>query len=88
MYEGQFKDNELDGFGRKMKVYMNSDILSYIGHWKNGKKHGYGVQTYSHGEVRAGLFEDGKYCKSKQDVKSYNPETDPIAKPFSHLYPM
>ena len=36
--EGQFKDNELNGFGRKTYSYGDG----YIGQFRNGKFHGYG----------------------------------------------
>ena len=54
--EGQFKDGLLDGFGRSMRLYTNGELLSHIGHYKSGRKHGYGVITYPNGVVMQGLF--------------------------------
>ena len=42
--QGQFKDNELHGIGRKLYQEWNRELpvsLEYIGNWTNGKEHGY-----------------------------------------------
>lgn len=62
-YEGHFKDDTLDGRGKK--EWNNGNI--YEGEWRNGKKHGWGKFTWLGGDTYEGEFRDdlkhgqGKY---------------------------
>ena len=60
IYEGQFKNNKLHGFGR----WMQSDGDCYIGQWKDGMRHGFGKKIKFNGEVEEGLFEEGRWFHS------------------------
>ena len=42
-----------------MTYYSNGEFLTYIGYFEGSKRHGFGIMTYSSGEVREGLFEYG-----------------------------
>ena len=55
-YEGDWKDDERDGYG-KWIGYMEC----YEGEWKNGKYHGHGVLTTDDGNIYEGnIFVEGK----------------------------
>ena len=58
VYEGNFQDNELTGFGRHMTSYWNGQSASYMGYFKNGLMHGYGKWIHTTGEIREGIFEN------------------------------
>ena len=47
-----------------MTFYKNGDFCSYMGHWNKGLHHGYGRVRYTNGDVKSGLFENGKYMGS------------------------
>jgi len=51
VWEGQMRDNILDGFARTMSFHNNGDFTSYIGFWKDGMQHGYGKVTFPNGET-------------------------------------
>jgi hypothetical protein len=57
LWEGQFKDNKLDGFGRWVAVYWTGDHAYYMGMFKEGRFHGYGTVNYD-GETRTGYLEN------------------------------
>mmetsp|Transcript_25731 Transcript_25731/g.43349 ORF Transcript_25731/g.43349 Transcript_25731/m.43349 type:complete len:550 (-) Transcript_25731:116-1765(-) len=52
IYNGQFANNKFDGIGE----FMCQDNRYYKGHWKGGKRHGRGVQSY----LREGEAGDAK----------------------------
>ncbi|XP_066543467.1 alsin isoform X2 [Amia ocellicauda] len=59
MYTGTFKNGLEDGFGEYIvpnKTLNKND--HYIGHWKEGKMHGYGTYRYATGELYEGSFQD------------------------------
>lgn len=58
-YIGQWKDDEMDGFGR----YEWADGSYYEGPWKNGNQNGYGIYVFKNGEVFKGYWDDG-YCEA------------------------
>ena len=53
---------------------------SYVGQWKNGKHHGYGRKLGANGKIEEGLFENDIYMENHNNISSYNPATDSIAK--------
>jgi len=74
----------MNGFARFIRIAKHTGTYVYIGNWKNGKYHGYG-RIYENGEMtREGLFEAGPFIggdpKKKEEIKSYDPEKDPITK--------
>ena len=54
IWEGQFKDNLLEGFARHIVVYFDQDIAVSIGWFKDGP-HGY-AKLYLSGITSEGLF--------------------------------
>ena len=50
IYEGMFKDDTYNGFGRF--IYSNGDY--YIGQWVDGKRQGHGKLVDKHGKVYQG----------------------------------
>ena len=54
-YEGDFKDNEINGMG--IFKWNNGDV--YEGEMTNGKMNGYGKYTYSNGQVYEGNYVNG-----------------------------
>ena len=83
IYEGQFVDSQLDGFGRSLDQY---GFFFTIGFHKNGKKHGF-AKSIGKGAYGCGgaLFEH-HVLKKKEEVQSYDPDTDRIAKPFDERW--
>ena len=65
VYEGGFERNPKKGFVRRGKgTEYRSDGKSvlYVGHWRNGHRHGYGEEYDEKGEViRRGRWKDGEY---------------------------
>lgn len=56
-YKGDFKNNTLGGYGRLETTYLPSSAIvmrltriSYEGNWAEGKRNGYGIQTWDHSE--------------------------------------
>ena len=69
IWEGQFKNNEMNGFGRWIKVW-NQESSYYIGNWHRGKFHGYGKMKYYNGKVKEGLWESGNFRPGqKSDIR-------------------
>ena len=70
LQEGQFKNDELDGFGRK---YYGSKY-QFIGWMNNAKLHGYCQLIYSNGMVKEGLFKNHKFddAGNRTDLKIDN----------------
>jgi hypothetical protein len=60
-YEGQFMDDELNGFG---KLYKN-DRLIYEGQFLNTVENGYGKMYASDGSIFEGKLENGYYKEGK-----------------------
>ena len=43
IWEGQFKDNELHGYGRSITLwYGDMDLICEVGYFDKGRLHGYG----------------------------------------------
>ena len=63
--EGQFKDDELNGFGRKI---WGSDH-SAIGWYCNAILHGYALQTDSNGMIQEGLFVNEEYVVGDRQMQ-------------------
>ena len=55
VYEGQFDNNEINGFGTFK--WKNGD--SYTGFMVNGKMHGKGKYTYNNGVIYEGVYNNG-----------------------------
>ena len=81
IWEGQFKDDQLDGFGRWIKVYMDGEHACYLGHWKEQLRHGWGKLIYSACPIMQyeGLWEQDHIQLQRSEITDYDPETDPIA---------
>ena len=76
----------MNGFGRKMTLYANGELLSYIGFFEGSRRHGYGVMTYPGGGVREGFFENGAYIPTARvnmgDLKAFDIKTAEVAQKF------
>ena len=74
IYEGNFKDDDLHGYG---KLYWSGGNI-YQGNWKKDVRHGYGKMTWSNGDVYEGNYKDdvphgyGKITWSNGDVYEGN----------------
>ena len=56
MYEGEFLENNINGYG----TYKWSNQSQYIGEWKINKMDGNGVFTWSDGRKYLGEYKDDK----------------------------
>ena len=80
IWEGQFKEDLLDGFGRGIVVYRKGMFSSYIGYWKENDYHGHGKMTVPITKYNLeGLFEEGEYKINGDGIKSYDCKKDAIA---------
>ena len=61
IYEGQYKNGKLCGYGR----YIWPSGNYYIGMWKNGQMHGKGKFVFSNGQVEDGMHENNKFVGSQ-----------------------
>lgn len=55
-YEGEFKDNLMNGFGN----YAFADGKTYQGYYLEDKKHGYGIYKWTDGKSYQGWWTMGK----------------------------
>ncbi|XP_034042312.1 alsin-like isoform X2 [Thalassophryne amazonica] len=59
-YSGNFKNGLEDGYGEcTMPNKVSNKTETYMGHWREGKIHGFGKYKYASGEVYEGNFCDG-----------------------------
>ena len=56
MYQGEWKDNIMEGFG----IYNFVNGRTYIGEWKENKLHGYGEFTWVEGKKYYGFYKCDK----------------------------
>ena len=75
-YEGQFDNNEINGFGTFK--WKNGD--SYTGQMKNGKMHGNGRYRYNNGHVFEGTYVDGVKCGKGKNYYDNNNAINNIQK--------
>ena len=80
IWEGQFKNDELNGFGRWIIISRHGYFACYTGHWKNGLRHGYGKIIFSNGNVKEGLFQNDEYCPEEDKIVAYDPKSNKVAK--------
>lgn len=80
IWEGQYKDDLLHGFGRGIAIYGKGQFSLYIGMWEQNDYHGYGrlnvpITKYN----MEGFFENGEYKINGDGIKSYDRTKDKIA---------
>jgi hypothetical protein len=56
MYKGEWKDNNMEGYG----VYQWRDGRKYEGAYKEDKKHGFGIYYWADGRKYEGYWAQGK----------------------------
>lgn len=81
LMEGQFKDDELHGFGRKVTVEWQEGgtgyrTKAYIGNWDNGKEDGYGRLTIDGLDFKEGIFEASNFNMVAEGFKSFDPSEE------------
>ena len=64
IYEGEFKDGYFDGIGRYIWQAEVVDNVSWVpqyyeGLWKDGLRHGFGIQQEMNGDVTKGIWKRG-----------------------------
>jgi len=59
VYTGQWKDGYPDGRGEWKAPAPSCE--SYLGDWKKGKKHGFGLQKFENGDLYEGDWATGKF---------------------------
>lgn len=64
-YVGNFDNNNRHGEGT---YTWSVDSRKYVGNWQNDKMHGEGTMFYATGEVKTGLWEDGKYVGAQNNT--------------------
>ena len=81
IWEGQFNNGELDGFGRWLACYWTGvgyKVLSYIGFWDSGQHQGYGrLHNDIEETLEEGIFLDTMY--QGDIVPIYKPDQVPRA---------
>jgi hypothetical protein len=84
IWQGQFKQNKLEGFGRKMSIYYSgkdAETACYIGWFKEGKRHGWVKHIYCSGETQEDLYQDGHRMPDHDEILQYDLKYNKIAKP-------
>lgn len=59
VYSGQWKDGYPDGHGEWTAPEPSCE--SFLGEWKRGKKHGFGMQKFGNGDSYEGDWANGKF---------------------------
>jgi len=59
VYSGQWKDGFYDGHGEWKAPEPSCE--SFIGEWKKGRKHGFGLQKFANGDSYEGDWASGKF---------------------------
>lgn len=77
LYRGNFKSNLYNGHGTLYSI--GTDVISYIGRFKDGLRHGRGIEFDAHGiKVFQGMFRDdkreGRGEEFSESVRSYKGE--------------
>ena len=85
VYEGQFKNNKLNGWGRKMTYNFSEEkacTTSPIGYWQDNVRHGFMQMIDNNGEKESNLYEnDERREKDKIDeILDYDHRYNKIAK--------
>jgi hypothetical protein len=60
VWEGQFTNDEINGFGRYIKMSIRGECVHHVGYFKDGLAHGYGKRIIML-EKKTGLFVNDKY---------------------------
>ena len=60
--EGQFKNDELNGFGRK--IWSSKHCT--VGWYRSAKLHGYSRTIFSNGSMLEGLHQSNKYAEESK----------------------
>ena len=55
-YEGEWKDNQFNGYG----IYYFPDGKKYVGEWKNSCKDGFGEFDFADGRKYVGFYKEDK----------------------------
>jgi hypothetical protein len=61
IYTGQWKNGFQDGHGEWRDAAEGAASESFIGEWKAGKKHGFGVYKFKNGDMYEGDWANGKF---------------------------
>jgi hypothetical protein len=81
VYEGQFKDGELDGFGRHMTLHDNGDYECHTGFWKEGERNGYiKILKCNFGQVSTeeGIYEKDEFKPDIDIMDWYDEEQNTL----------
>ena len=78
VWEGQFKKNELHGFGRWTSVFQDGQYDCQVGYWRNGWRHGWNQEINAKKTVDGYYEKDWRQSKMKQEIKSYDAYNDRI----------
>jgi len=54
--EGEFKNDELHGYGRSVKFHKAGHVSQYIGWWEEGEHYGWGKHNMLNGVVHEAYF--------------------------------
>ena len=78
IWEGQFKDGKLTGFGRRLRIFLHhGGVECFIGFWKDDQMQGYGKKIPFSGEFQEGLYvEDELLQGSPSSIKAYDADKD------------
>ena len=78
--EGQFKKNQLHGFGRWLTISSATDYAHYIGNWDDGELQGWGKIDRCTGAIEEGLYQNNRFTPDKSEITLFNPNVHLIAR--------
>ena len=74
IWEGMFKNDYLNGFGRYTRITKSKLFRSHTGYFLQGQAHGYGRRTMNF-ECIEGFWQHDEHMSSKAQIDAYDPKT-------------
>jgi hypothetical protein len=79
VWQGNFKDNQLHGFGRKMIIHFEGQdgvFEAFTGNWHEDNQHGWIQAYFNNGHWNEMMFEYGFKIWDNSHINAFDPERE------------